>query len=208
MEQKIKLFIDADDTILESSKTTINILNKRFNISPPKTYDDISDWGYRSIYHQCTNEIVNEIYDSEEFFEQVKIHSNFMDFYNKYQNNFEWYIVTKGHERNINHKESYFAQHMPVATVIGCQFNSHKNENYDKSHIDMSYGIQIDDRLDCLLGTNAPIKILIKNDKELYWNQTHKNNEPIYIVNNWNEAIEILTFMLEHPEMVAEEYSI
>ena len=46
---KIKLFIDADDTILESSKTVINILNKRFNISPPKTYDDIRDWGYRSM---------------------------------------------------------------------------------------------------------------------------------------------------------------
>ena len=37
MEKKIKLFIDADDTILESSKTFIEILNERFNISPPKT---------------------------------------------------------------------------------------------------------------------------------------------------------------------------
>ena len=48
-QRKIRLFIDADDTILESSKAAINILNKKFNIVPQKTYDDMKDWGYRSI---------------------------------------------------------------------------------------------------------------------------------------------------------------
>lgn len=57
--KKIKLFLDADDTILKSSKTVVDILNKRFNISPPKTERDVKDWKYRSVYHQCTNEIIN-----------------------------------------------------------------------------------------------------------------------------------------------------
>lgn len=204
MEQKIKLFIDADDTILESSKTVINILNKRFNISPPKTYDDIRDWGYRSIYHWCTNEIINEIYDSEEFFEQVKIHQDLMKFYNMYRNDFEWYIVTKGHYENIKKKKEYFSKYLPLATVIGCQFKSLESEEYDKSHIDMDYGIQIDDRTDCLTGTNANIKILFKNNKDFYWNQTNKTKETFYKANTWKEIAEILEFALKNPEMFME----
>ena len=82
MEKKIKLFIDADDTILESSKAFIEILNERFNISPPKTYEDLKDWCYRSIYHFCTKDIINEIYDSDIFFEKVKINEIFKNFYN------------------------------------------------------------------------------------------------------------------------------
>lgn len=204
-KRKIKLFIDADDTILESSKTVINILNERFEINSPKTYDDMRDWGYRSIYHQCTNQIVNEIYDSKNFFEKVEIHPDFMNFYNNHKNDFEWYIVTKGHKRNIEHKIEYFSKYLPLANVIGCQFKSFNNEEYDKSHIDMSHGIQIDDRTDCLTGTNANIKILLKNNQDLYWNQTDKTNENLYQTNNWKEIVEILEFALKNSELFMEK---
>lgn len=199
--QKIKLFIDADDTILESSKAAINILNERFGLVPQKTYDDMKDWGYRSIYHQCTTKIVNEIYDSEEFFNIVKIHPDFMKFYNMHKNDFEWYIVTKGHYENIKKKKEYFSKYLPSATVVGCQFKSLENEEYDKSHINMDYGIQIDDRTDCLTGTNANIKILFKNNKDFYWNQTNKTKEALYKMNTWKEIVETLEFALENPDV-------
>lgn len=202
--QKIKLFIDADDTILESSKAAINILNERFGLVPQKTYDDMKDWGYRSIYHQCTNKIVNEIYDSELFFNIVKIHPDFMKFYNLHKNDFEWYIVTKGHYENIKKKKEYFSKHLPSAIVIGCQFKSLENEEYDKSHINMNYGIQIDDRTDCLTGTNANIKILFKNNKDFYWNQTNKTKETLYKMNTWKEIVETLEFALKNPEVFME----
>ena len=112
MEKKIKLFIDADDTILESSKAFIEILNERFNISPPKTYEDLKDWCYRSIYHFCTKDIINEIYDSDIFFEKVKINEIFKNFYNEHENDFEWFIVTKGHPKNIEQKKKYFRKHI------------------------------------------------------------------------------------------------
>lgn len=203
-QRKIRLFIDADDTILESSKAAINILNKKFNIVPQKTYDDMKDWGYRSIYHQCTTKIVNEIYDSEEFFNIVKIHPDFMKFYNIHKNDFEWYIVTKGHSENIKKKKEYFSKHLPLADVIGCQFKSSENEEYDKSHIDMNYGIQIDDRTDCLLGTNANVKMLFKNGRDFYWNQTNKTNESLYKMNTWKEIVETLEFALKNSDVFME----
>ena len=200
-KHKIKLFIDADDTILKSSETTIDILNKKFNIMPPKTFDDIHDWGYRSIYGQCTDEIINDVYDSDEFFEQVEIYEDFLNFYNSHENDFEWYIVTKGHEKNIKNKEEYFKKHLPRAKVIGCKFKSYNDKKYDKSHIDMSYGIQIDDRTDCLIGTNSDTKILFKNKAERYWNQINDANEDIYIANEWKEIIDILEFAANNPNL-------
>ena len=200
-KHKIKLFIDADDTILKSSETTIDILNKKFNIIPPKTFDDIHDWGYRSIYGQCTDEIINDIYDSDEFFEQVEMYEDFLNFYNSHENDFEWYIVTKGHEKNIKNKEKYFKKYLPKAKVIGCKFKSYNDKEYDKSHIDMSYGIQIDDRTDCLMGTNSDTKILFKNKTEGYWNQINSANEDMYIANEWKEIIDILEFAANNPNL-------
>ena len=204
MEKKIKLFIDADDTILESSKTFIEILNERFNISPPKTYGDLKDWCYRSIYHFCTKDIINEIYDSDTFFEKVKINEIFKNFYNEHENDFEWFIVTKGHPKNIEQKKKYFRKHMPKAQVIGCLFHSPDNVEYDKSHIDMKYGIQIDDRTDCLVGTNANIKILFKNYREFKWNQTSITAEPIYKIDTWSEIVNVLNASLKNPDIFME----
>ena len=199
--KKIKLFIDADDTILESSKAFIDIVNRQDNINPPKIYEGLRDWKYRSLFPYMTNERIIEIYDSEEFFNIVKINPDFENFYLKHENDFEWNIVTKGHKSNIEHKQKYFKKHLPKAKVVGCHFDSKEVENFDKSHIDMDYGIQIDDRTDCLMGTNANIKILFKNNRNFYWNRTQNITEPIYIMNSWKEIIETLEFALKNTEL-------
>lgn len=203
-QKKIKLFIDADDTILESSKAFIDIVNRQDNINPPKIYDELRDWKYRSLFPYMTNERIIEIYDSEEFFNIVKINSDFKSFYLKHENDFEWNIVTKGHKANIEHKQKYFKKHLPKAKVIGCRFNSIEVQSFDKSHIDMDYGIQIDDRTDCLIGSNANIKILFKNNRDFYWNRTDTTSEPLYIMNSWKEIIETLEFALENSDVFME----
>ena len=203
-KKKIKLFIDADDTILESSKAFIDIVNRQDNINPPKTISELRDWKYRSLFPHITNERVIEIYNSEEFFYIVKIHSDFKRFYLKHENAFEWNIVTKGNKTNIEHKQKYFKKYLPKAKVIGCRFNSMEEQNFDKSHIDMDYGIQIDDRTDCLVGSNANIKILFKNNRDFYWNRTDMTNEPLYIMNSWKEIIETLEFALKNSDMFME----
>ncbi len=200
-QRKIKLFLDADDTILESSRAFIDIVNKRYAINPPKQLKNLRDWRYRSLFPSMTNEEIVEIYDSAEFFDTVKINSDFENFYLKHEYDFEWNIVTKGHESNIKHKEKYFKSRLPQATVIGCRFDSIEKQNFDKSRIDMNYGIQIDDRTDCLMGTNANIKILFKNNQEFDWNRAYDINEPIYIMNDWKEIIETLEFALKNTEL-------
>ena len=65
----------------------------------------------------------------------------------------------------------------------------------------MSHGIQIDDRTDCLIGTNSDTKILFKNKAERYWNQINDANEDIYIANEWKEIIDILEFAANNPNL-------
>lgn len=203
-KKKIKLFIDADDTILESSKAFIDIVNRQDNIDPPKTIPELRDWKYRSLSPHITNERVIEIYNLEEFFNIVKINPDFKSFYLKHENDFEWNIVTKGNKTNIEHKQKYFKKYLPKAKVIGCRFNSIEEQNFDKSHIDMDYGIQIDGRTDCLIGSNANIKILFKNNRDFYWNRTDITSEPLYIMNSWKEIIETLEFALENSDVFME----
>lgn len=203
-QEKIKLFLDADDTILESSQAFINIVNNRRMINHPKRIEDLRDWGYRSLFPTITSKEIIEIYDSEEFFNTVKINPDFENFYFRHENDFEWNIVTKGHKSNIEHKQKYFKKHLPKAKVIGCRFDSKEEQNFDKSHIDMDYGIQIDDRTDCLIGSNANIKILFKNNRDFYWNRTDMTSEPLYIMNSWKEIVETLEFALENSDVFME----
>ena len=80
---RITLYLDADDTILLSSEAVIKILNKKYNINPPKTINGMKDWGYRSIYKYITTKEVENIYESDEFFNMVEFDPLFLDFYNK-----------------------------------------------------------------------------------------------------------------------------
>ena len=72
--EKIKVYIDADDTILDSSVAIIDILNKKNNTN--KTIHDLRDWNYRDIDGTMNGDKILELYESEEFFNTVKIKEN------------------------------------------------------------------------------------------------------------------------------------
>ena len=198
-ENKITLYMDADDTILDSSKAIISILNQKYAISPPKTVNDMMDWSYRSIYKHITPNEVQEIYSSDEFFEKVEVNKEFLRFYQQNREKFNIVVVTKGTKANIEKKkiylESVFGDNFEY---IGMVFKNDADGNtimsYDKSSVNMRNGIQIDDRTDALEQTNANIKILLKNDKDRYWNRDYENIKNLYVANNWSDVIEILMF--------------
>ena len=66
---KPNVFIDVDDVILNSSDTVIDILNKKFNLH--KTKKDLKDWGFKSITHECNRQILEDIFCSKEFWNNV-----------------------------------------------------------------------------------------------------------------------------------------
>lgn len=201
VNSKITLYLDADDTVLRSSEAMIEILNKKYNINPAKTIKDLSDWGYRSIYGHMTPEEVREIYASDEFFDIVKINSTFLDFFKKSLAKVNFVFVTKGTPENIEKKEKYLRENLGLDfEYIGIPFkldaDGKVNTSFSKRSINMKHGIQIDDRVDCLKDSNAPIKILIKTYGDHYWNQMkdYSGIPNLYVVDNWEQAIQIIEF--------------
>ena len=203
-DTKIKLFLDADDTVLQSSETIISILNNKYNINPPKSLNDLKDWGFRSIYKNLTRHDVGALFESDEFFDKVQISKTFANFYALNKDKFDVTIVTTGTRENLDKKKTYFEKAFgSEMRYVGLPFL--KDEfgeyvwNYDKSSVDMQYGIQIDDRIDALRDTNASLKILIKNG-DYHWNQAeyYANIPNLYVVHSWEEAIQIILFAYDN----------
>lgn len=195
---KITLYIDADDTIMLSSVAVIDILNEKYNITPKKTIDDLRDWGYRSIYGRLSKEEKDAIYESDEFYDKVKIDPDFLNFYKANHKFFDFVIVTKGTAINIKKKQKF------LKSVLGNGFDyigmsidineTDLSKKFDKSSVNMKHGIQIDDRTDALAKTNAPIKILYRHNTDMTWNRDYDGINNLYAANTWKEIIEILLF--------------
>lgn len=200
--EKIKVYIDADDTILDSSVAIIDILNKKNNTS--KTIHDLRDWNYRDIDGTMNGDKILELYESEEFFNTVKIKENVKDYLKEIIEKISVFIVSKGTQKNLNKKEEFFKKELGVPfNFKGLSFT--EGQDFNKSSVDMRNGIQIDDRMDCLRHTNAAVKILLRNNANYSWNIPDVNMENLYVVNSWEEIQEIINFALENVDMFFEE---
>lgn len=200
--EKIKVYIDADDTILDSSVAIIDILNKKNNTS--KTIHDLRDWNYRDIDGTMNGDKILELYESEEFFNTVKIKENVKDYLKEIIEKISVFIVSKGTQKNLNKKEEFFKKELGVPfNFKGLSFT--EGQDFNKSSVDMRNGIQIDDRMDCLRHTNAAVKILLRNNANYSWNIPDVNMENLYVVNSWEEIQEIINFALENIDMFFEE---
>ena len=101
---------------------------------------------------------------------------------------------------NLIKKHSFIFNHpsvVPVRDKIG-MYGLGLNGNKDS--IRMLGGIQIDDNYDNLIHTDARLKILVTNGLETDYNAHYRikdNLKNLYVVNSFEEALDILTFNLE-----------
>ena len=75
------IYVDFDNTIVESNQKIIELLNERYCLS--KTEADLLDYGYQSIA-PITKEEKNALFESESFFNNLKFKSGFLKVFNKY----------------------------------------------------------------------------------------------------------------------------
>lgn len=201
----ITLYLDCDDTILNSSEVIIDILNRKYGQT--KTLDDLKDYRYRSIANGVTQQEILEIYQSEEFWEKVQFNPDFLAVAKKLKNYFKFVIVTKGTQKNLMEKEIHLHKAFEALgfsiDFIGLPLSFNPDTSIGKNLIQMQNGIQIDDCAKELVNSSAAMKILLKNNRETYWNETPCLEENMYAAQNWKEIEEILNFTLKHDEMLA-----
>lgn len=178
------IYLDFDNTIVESNKRVIKILNDKYNIS--KTESDLSDYHFNSIYPISEKEKL-EIFESDDFYSGLELKPGVMDVLSKYFKFYNIVIVSKGTKNNLLKKEEWIKSHLP----FNFKFIGLRGQSFNKN-IDMKNSIQIDDNIKCL-ETNASLKILYKNFNEFPWQQI-KGNEECISVNTWEEIDSILNF--------------
>ena len=170
---KRKIYLDADDTIMNSSLAIIEIANQKFGTD--KTIDDLKDWSYETIFKNTDEFNTVSLYESDIFFETVTPNIGFCKFYEKYKNELDFIVVTLGTKKNLEKKKEWFKKIFPAITFFGIGIG--EGSAFDKSILDMYNSIQIDDRFDCVRYTNASVKMVLKNNKDFYWaNQTDITN--------------------------------
>lgn len=181
----ITIYLDFDNTIVESNKKVIEILNKRYNQS--KTEDDLKDYGFNSI-HKISEEEKLGIFDSDEFFTNLQFKPHIIDIINRHFNDFNWVITTKGTKTNLEKKFAWLDEHWPFQMErVGIT-----SDNLSKSMVNMANGIQIDD-VTAALDTKAAVKILYKDYNNFCWQQIEPGSD-IIVVNSWEEIDGILDF--------------
>ena len=202
-QPKQKIYWDVDDVILNTTDVMVELINNKYRIPnnlEPKTREQCKDWEFKGIWRPLTKEQQNELFESNEFWDMVAIKPEFYNIVksgilDKYDNIF----VTKGSVYNLFRKKEFLYDEVDIKDVF-------KNFGYigiasdeDKSVIDMTDGIQIDDNYSNFKNTKAKIKILIKNHVESTINNSYgliETPDNLYNVNTLNEVLDILRFNL------------
>ena len=191
----MKLFIDFDNTIANSSEVIVDMLNEHFGKS--ENFEKLRKYDFSDLLPECSYWDIEKFFNSDEMFERLKIFPNMIETVDAFRDFFdEISIVTIGTKDNLENKKRFLKENNLELTFYGIENNGRS----DKSSVDMHNGVFIDDHIGCLHSSNAKIKILMKNVENGEWNKVEPNDD-IYVVNNWYEVYSIFDFIKKNKEL-------
>lgn len=178
----MNLYIDFDNVITNSSEIIVELLNEKYHCN--KNFNDLTEYNFSDLFPMLDYWDIEKLFKSEELFKRVKIIDGFNDFMKLNSEKFEkLFVVTIGTKENLEMKRKFLTDNkLGFIELIGIE--NHGNNN--KSLVDMSDGILIDDNSECLRSSNAMIKVLFQPYKRWKWAQKEANDNFI-IVKSWND---------------------
>lgn len=191
----MKLFIDFDNTIANSSEVIVDMLNEHFDKN--ENFEKLRKYDFSDLFPECSYWDIEKFFNSDEMFERLKIFPNMIETVDTFKDFFdEISIVTIGTKDNLENKKRFLKENNLELTFYGIENNGRS----DKSNVDMHNGVFIDDHIGCLHSSNAKIKILMKNVENGEWNKVQPNDD-IYVVSNWYEVYSIFDFIKKNKEL-------
>ena len=201
--QRQKVYWDIDDVILNTTEAMVELINNKYRIPnylKPKTREECKDWDFKGLWRPLTKEQQIELFESHKFWDIVTIKP---EFYNIVQSGildeYDNIFVTKGSVYNLFRKKEFLYDEVDIKDIFRKFGFIGIADEEDKSSIDMSNGIQIDDNYSNLRNTKSKIKILLKNNVESTINNSYGKIDTLdnlYNVNSLNEVLDILKFNL------------
>ena len=131
--------------------------------------EQINTWDFAEC--KCaSSEYINTYFNQQRFFDRLEFMPSAYGTVREMAINNEVIIVSSGYNPNLRAKEIFCREHLPFCKFIGVNLKQYE----DKSHIDMSGGVFIDDSANNLMTSNADIKICFG---DLYpWNKDWNGN--------------------------------
>lgn len=182
----MNIFLDFDDTIVESINNVIRIANKRYNRNIQVS--DIHHWDFTNLYDGIPSDDIIHIFGEQEFFDTLRFKRGAILTLQKFsKRNFLNIVSCVINYDAMMLKYHWINQHLNNMNIpVGFMgIPPHK----DKSIIDMSDGIAIDDNAQYLDVTNAKYKILFDNQNDMDVNKHWIGNR----VYSWYELDDVLS---------------
>lgn len=188
-----KLFIDMDGVIFNTIKTIVNIYNYDY-----KYYEDfievdsneVNTWDFKEC-NCATKEAIDLYFNQPRFFNNLILMDNAIETINRLEKKFCIILVSMGSEENLLLKQIWVNKNIPGVKFIGVSFKEH----LDKSHIDMSDGIFIDDSVKNLETSNAIENICFGDLYE--WNKCWNGKRCF----NWTELEKYIEEVYENHKL-------
>lgn len=184
MNQGYKLYLDFDGTIVNTIAAITSLYNEDFkyydNFSPIKWWE-VNTWKFEEC-NCATSEYINEYFNQQRFFDKLTYMDWAKEVLDELRRDYEITVVSIGDKPNLRAKEIWIQENLPYCKFICVNFDEHK----DKSHIDMSEGILLDDSINNLATSNALVNICFG---DVYpWNEKWDGIR----CNNWTDVKKFL----------------
>jgi len=182
----MNIYIDFDDTIVNSVENVIRIANKRYNQSVQVS--DVDKWDFSYLYPNATRDEIIGIFGEQEFFDTLHFKKNAILTLQKLSKRNFLFVVTKTIDIASGFRKYQWIQEHLNAMNIPVEYVAIFPRD-DKSIVDMSDGIMIDDNANYLEITNAKYKILYDNQREIDVNMDWDGLR----VYDWQDAYKLLS---------------
>jgi 5'(3')-deoxyribonucleotidase len=173
---KKKLFVDFDGTITDSARAFCDAYNLTYCNKDNFTPADYTKVNRYDLADQCTlvstQEKVREIFACYEFWSWLDFMDGAKNALEKLNEKYELFICSIGTNLNLSRKAKWIERYLPF--IKKCILINNGNNTMDKSIIDMSGGILIDDVAKNLVSSNAECKICF--GKIHPWNEELPND--------------------------------
>lgn len=187
---KTKLFVDFDGVLINTMKYYCKVYNFLYQYHKDFKHADwrqVREWNFSDMC-PLAKDNVNEIFESYLLFKFAEPFSDAVETLKQLKEKYQVIVVTIGTQKNISHKALWIEDNLPFISnaIYLYQGSSCK---MDKSIVDMSGGILIDDHQNNLFSSNADMKICYSHESEvLDWNKDWKGLR----VGGWEEVGRLL----------------
>lgn len=179
-----KLYVDFDGVIVNTIAAIVTMYNDDFKYY--KDYKPVKWWKVKTWnFAECscaTPEYIDKYFNQPRFFNRLTYMDWAKEILNELKNTYKITIVSAGYSPNLYGKSIWIKDKLPFCEFIGVNLKEHE----DKSCVDMSDGIFIDDSFHNLSTSNALFNICFGD--EYAWNKDWKGVR----CKNWHDVRDLL----------------